>query len=117
MLFEFGVRGFTTNGVVILIAIDQKILAAKYWEASALRTDIAPIGGGIHTMLGQSTDDNIYRLQFSTPLLSQSQSEYVYIESEKLFNVRQVLFLEDVNAISDQVKANRMASTYDTCPR
>ena len=117
MLFEFGVRGFTKNGVVVLIAIDQKILTARYWEASALRTDIAPLGSSSHGTLSHSTENNIYRLQFANPSLSQSQSEYVYIESEQLFNVIQVLFLEDINALSDQVKANKMASTYDTCPR
>jgi hypothetical protein len=117
MLFEFGAQGFSTSGFAGVVAIDQPISNATSWQSAPLRTDIPPDMSGVYTNSAEQVDGQIYRRNFASPNITPQRSEYFYIESEKSFNVRGLLFLESFDAMGDQVKANKMASTFNVCPR
>jgi hypothetical protein len=116
-LFEFGVREFSTNGFAGAVAIDQPISSATSWQGEPLRTDIPPNMTTVETQSSEQIEGQVYRHSFASPNVTPQRSEYFYIEAKKPFNVRRVLFLEDFDAMADQVKANKMASTYVVCPR
>ncbi len=119
LLLEFGVRGFSTNGFVGVVVIDQDIVNAEGWEAAPLRTDIPPDNERTRTYT-DTADGKVggkYQRSFASPSITPGRSEYMYVEAEKPFNVRGVLFLEDFYSMSDQVKANKLAKSYESCPR
>lgn len=117
ILFEFGVRSGSTNGFGTAILIDQKIISHEYWGAQPLRTDIPPNRMSVETMMSENINGERYQLTFATPSITPQKSEYIYLETEQAPQVRAVIFLEDFDAISDQLKANALARIYDPCPR
>ena len=117
MLVEFGVKGFMSNGFAAVIAIDQPITKAFSWEGEPLRTDVPSEMAGMYIMSLSKIEGNVYRRSFESPDITPQKSEYIYVEAEKPFNVQGVRFLEDFDALSDQIKANTLGATYQTCPR
>jgi hypothetical protein len=117
ILFEFGVKGFSTNGFAAMVAIDQPIAKEMDWQGAPLRTDIPPNMGGASMNSTSQISGNVYRRSFSFPNVTPQDSEYIYIEAKSAFNVLKVLYLEDFSALSDPVRANKLATQYKTCPR
>jgi hypothetical protein len=106
ILFEFGIRGGSSNGFAGLVAIDQPISKALSWLGAPLRTDISPNTAALYTISKDQITGESYRRSFASPQLTPQKSEYIYIEAEKSFNLRAVAFLEDFDALQDQIKAN-----------
>ncbi len=117
VIVEFG-SAQTTNGFAGAVYISQKITTHLHWEAAPLRTDIAQDNGGMYTNVHDGLDgDQVYRLSFGSPDISSHHSEYFYIGSDKPFDIKGILFLEDIDTLSDPLKSNTMAASYSTCPR
>lgn len=117
VLFEFGIRGESTNGFVTTIVIDQNITKAEDWMGQPLRTDLPTDRSGVTADNSREVDQKIFKRQFSSPSISPNRSEYVYIETEGPITIKGILYLEDFNVLADQVKAMAMAQVFSPCPR
>jgi len=120
-LVEFGVRHGQTNGLAVLIAINQKITSrVSHWGAAPLRTDVPPTPAGAYInyksdYFGDS--GQVWMVTFSAPNISERRSEYMYVESDKDFSIVAIRYLEDIDALSDELKAKDLQSKFTTCPR
>lgn len=117
VIVEFGMRKGSTSGFAGAVFIDQKITTHKSWGTGPLRTDIADQGGVYVSASNSIERDQIYRVSFSSPDISAHRSEYFYVGSDKPFNIKGILFLEDFNALSDPLKADQLAKSFSNCPR
>lgn len=118
LLVEFGVRRGQTEGFYGEVHFATPYEKKEAWVGAPLRTDKQE---GMLVQMSRTVqekrDHTAYVESFVSPVITPHRSYYLYFEANQLPELKGVAFIEDPQALSDQLRANMLAKQVEQCPR
>jgi hypothetical protein len=117
LLVEFGVRRGQTEGFYGEVHFATPYEKQEAWVGAPLRTDKQ---GGMLVQMSRTVQEKLdhtaYVESFVSPVLTPHRSYYLYFEANQLPELKEVAFIEDPQALTDQLRTNMLAKQVEQCP-